>query len=100
MIRLPNDISKFIDHTIEEIESHFIKHEDILFKEVKLPQTTIYIVYDNKIRFYLDRLVSYELKENGIIYKNNEDYYYFNFHEDYKRTEEIIKKFVENYHLG
>lgn len=100
MIRLHNDISRLIDHTIEEIESHFIKHEDIIFKEVKLTQTTIYIVYDNKIRFHLNKPVSYELKENGIIYKNNKDYYYYNFHGKYEKTEEIIKKFVENYHLG
>lgn len=95
MIELHNDISRFIEHTIEEIESYFIREEDYFFKEVEIPQGTIYLVFETKMRFYLDRLVSYELKELGIIYADETDYYYTSFSEDYEKKEEIIKRFVE-----
>lgn len=95
MIELHNDISRFIEHTIEEIESRFIKEEDFFFKEIKIPQGKIYLVFETKMRFYLNRLVSYELKALGIIYTDEVDYYYTNFNEDYEKKEEVIKRFVE-----
>lgn len=100
MIRPHNDISRFIEHAIEEVKSYFTTYEDVLFKKIDLPQAEIYLIYNIKIRLLKGKIAGFELKENGIIYKNGEDYFYFNFHGKYERKEEIVKRFVENYHLG
>lgn len=100
MIELHNDVLRFIEHGIDELKSYFATYEEILFKEIKLPQTTLYLIYDVEIVFYKEEIASYELKENGIIYKNDGEYYYYNFNDDYEKKEEIVKKFVETYLLG
>ncbi|MDO5848502.1 MAG: hypothetical protein Q4P18_03115 [Methanobrevibacter sp.] len=99
MIEPHNDITRFIEHTVAEIKEKFITVENIEFCRINVPDCDIYLVYETKIRYYLSRLSSYEMKEKGIIYKKNEDYFYFSFNEKYEDKEEIIKKFVENVNL-
>lgn len=93
-------ISKFLEHTKKELDSHFQKHEEFIFKEFKLPNITLYLVYEVKIRFYMGRLASYELKENGIICIADGEYFYYNFHDDYENVGEVIKEFTDSYVLG
>ncbi len=100
MIELPNDISKFIEHNIEEIKQYFITYKNIEFHKTNIQNGAIYIVYESKIIFIAHRLSNYEIKENGIILEKNNEFCYYNFEENYENKEEIIKKFVEKYYLG
>ena len=100
MIELHNDISKFIEHTLDEVKQYFITYKNIEFHKTNIQNGAVYNVYESKIIFIAHRLSSYEIKEKGIILEENNEFRYYNFEENYENKEEIIKKFVEKYYLG
>ncbi|MCF0227065.1 MAG: hypothetical protein HUK28_07165 [Methanobrevibacter sp.] len=90
--------SQLIKLSVNEIEKQFKTLKKTEFVKYEIEDGAIYIVYNSKISYNDETVISYGFEEDGIILENNNQFSYYNFKQDYKNKKEIVKKFVEKYY--
>ena len=91
-----NDVKRFIQHAVDEVSSLRKKDVQRSFNKIKVPNGSVYLIYDSKITIILDNLSNYEMEPIGLIFESEyREYIYYNFNDDYSDSREVVKSFVE-----